>query len=99
MPKFTPTTLRRNGVLAGYEWKSKYIVFAMMALHFYIATRVQYWNWPWIIVTAYVVGGTITQSLTLAIHELSHNMMFESVMLNRLFAMFANLPLVIAYTV
>lgn len=70
----------------------------MVALQVYVATQVQYWSWPAILAAAYVVGGTITQAMTLAIHELSHNLMFESVALNRYFGMFANLPLVVAYS-
>lgn len=85
--------------LAGYDWRSKYAVLLLMSIQIYVATRVQHWSWPWILVAAYVIGGTITQSLTLAIHELSHNLMFKSVKANRYFSIFANLPLVFAYAV
>lgn len=91
--------------LAGYDWRSKYVVLALVAIQLFVATRVQHWSWTWILVVSYVmsqcspqfvlmiyefffflfiffsyvVGGTVTQSLTLAIHELSHNLMFKFV--------------------
>lgn len=90
--------VRRRRGTTGYDWRSKYVVLLLVGVQIYVATRVQYWSWPAILVAAYVVGGTITQSLTLAIHEISHNLMFESVAANRWFGIFANLPLVVAYS-
>lgn len=47
---------------------------------------------------AYVFGATANQNLFLAIHEISHNLAFRSARLNRLIAIFANLPIGIPYS-
>lgn len=47
---------------------------------------------------AYVVGATANQNLFLAIHEISHNLAFRSANANRLFAIFANLPIGLPYS-
>ncbi|PSK34330.1 hypothetical protein B9Z65_8656 [Elsinoe australis] len=48
--------------------------------------------------TAYIIGATANQNLFLAIHEISHNLAFKSARLNRLLAIFANLPIGIPYS-
>jgi sphingolipid 4-desaturase/C4-monooxygenase len=48
--------------------------------------------------TAYIIGATANQNLFLAIHEISHNLAFKSAFANRLFAIFANLPIGIPYS-
>ena len=42
---------------------------------------------------AYLVGGTANQNTFLAVHEITHNLAFRGVRQNRLFAIFANLPI------
>lgn len=51
----------------------------------------------WLLVS-YIVGATANQNLFLAIHEISHNLAFKSPTLNRLFAVFANLPIGLPYS-
>ena len=48
--------------------------------------------------TAYIIGATANQNLFLAIHEISHNLAFKSGALNRIFAIFTNLPIGIPYS-
>merc|ERR1711871_947267 len=85
--------------LMGHEWRTKYIVAATVALQVGMAFLVR--DWPWIpfLAAAYVIGATANHSLFLAIHELSHNLGFKTIMGNRLCGMLANLPIGIAYSV
>lgn len=48
---------------------------------------------------AYVFGATATQHLFLAIHELSHNLVFKTSEKNKLFSIVLNLPLVFPFAI
>lgn len=49
-------------------------------------------GWAAFFLGAYFVGGTINHTLNMAIHELSHNLCFETVWMNRLLGLIASLP-------
>ncbi|KAG9090313.1 hypothetical protein FS749_000651, partial [Ceratobasidium sp. UAMH 11750] len=51
------------------------------------------------ILAAYAIGGTANHNISLAIHEITHNLAFRGVKANKLFAMFANLPIGIPYAI
>lgn len=55
--------------------------------------------WRWLFFWAYVFGGCVNHSLTLAIHDISHNTAFGTARPahNRWFAIFANLPVGVPY--
>lgn len=56
------------------------------------------WRSPLFWVVAYVVGGTCNQALFLGIHELSHNLGFKSIQMNKLFGILvANVPIGFPY--
>jgi len=69
-------------------------VFGLVALQFTMAYLVQRYSLPWysLLILAYVIGGTINHSLQLLVHELSHNLCFETPIFNRLLAITANFP-------
>jgi sphingolipid delta-4 desaturase len=50
-------------------------------------------TWPWVVALSYCIGGIINHSMTLAMHEISHNLAFTRPAWNRWFGMVANLPL------
>ncbi|KIW05291.1 uncharacterized protein PV09_03818 [Verruconis gallopava] len=86
--------------LCGPEPLTKYLVAAVVALQVVVAYNLRNTSpisWPFFL-TAYVVGATANQNLFLAIHEISHNLAFRSGVANRLFAVFANLPIGIPYS-
>eukprot|EP00300_Choanocystis_sp_HF-7_P041659 c8448_g1_i1.p1 GENE.c8448_g1_i1~~c8448_g1_i1.p1 ORF type:complete len:350 (-),score=31.54 c8448_g1_i1:183-1232(-) len=85
--------------LMGYEWRSKYIVLAILAVQFTCAYLLRDMAFTWqFFVTAYVVGATLTQAQFLAIHEMSHFLFFQSFKLNKLFGLLANTIIVFPYT-
>jgi sphingolipid delta-4 desaturase len=83
--------------LMGFEWRTKYIVLATVALQVAMARLTLHWRWPLFLVAVYVVGATATHSLFLAIHELSHNLGARTSEANKFIAMLANLPIFVPY--
>ena len=80
--------------LFGHEWKSKYICLFLLVLpQIWLSYATQNLSWPKYLFVCYVFGATITQSLFLAIHELSHNLFFQTPRYNRYFECIANLPI------
>jgi len=79
----------------GHEPLTKWVVLFVTLLQ--ISTAIYLRNTSffslkfWIL--AYVIGGTANQNTFLAVHEITHNLAFRGVRPNRLFAIFANLPI------
>ncbi|XP_069500669.1 sphingolipid delta(4)-desaturase/C4-monooxygenase DES2-like isoform X2 [Ambystoma mexicanum] len=105
-----PHSDRRKEILAKYpELKNlmgpdphlKWIVSVMVLVQFVACYFVQDLPWKWVIFWAYAFGGCINHSLTLAIHDISHNVAFgnKAAKWNRFFGMFANLPIAMPYSV
>jgi len=105
-----PHRTRREMILAahpeikkmfGHHPRSKYYCFATVALQTLMALYCAQPTTPWwqFFVIAYIIGGTCAHSLTLAIHEMSHNLFFKAPAHNTYYSYFANWPLVIPYAV
>jgi len=85
--------------LMGFEWRTKYIVAATVALQIGMAWLTLEWRWPPYLVAAYVVGGTVNHALFLANHELSHNLGASRPWMNKLISLVVNLPIGIPYVI
>ncbi|KAF2233919.1 dihydroceramide delta(4)-desaturas-like protein [Viridothelium virens] len=86
--------------LCGPEPLTKYLVLLVVLLQTtcaYVLRNTPVLSLPFLL-TAYLIGATANQNLFLAIHEISHNLAFRSPPLNRLLAVFANLPIGIPYS-
>ncbi|CBX92024.1 hypothetical protein IAQ61_000226 [Plenodomus lingam] len=86
--------------LCGPEPLTKYVVLFVVSLQItcaYLLRNTPILSWPFFL-TAYIIGATANQNLFLAIHEISHNLAFRSPLANRVFAVFANLPIGIPYS-
>jgi len=103
-----PHAIRRGDILAqhpeikklmGFEWRTKYIVTATLALQIFMARLTLDWQWPAYLAAAYLVGATINHSHFLAVHELSHNLGARTIWQNKLIAMVANLPIGVPYCI
>ncbi|CAJ0962136.1 unnamed protein product [Ranitomeya imitator] len=104
-----PHTERRKQILAKYpEIKSlmgpdhhlKWVVLAMVASQLLVCLLVRDLSWKWVFFWAYAFGGCVNHSLTLAIHDISHNVAFgnRQAKWNRWFAVVANLPIGMPYS-
>jgi sphingolipid delta-4 desaturase len=71
------------------KWK---IIFAV-SLQVFMCWAVSTMDWWKVIALAYLVAGTINHSMTLAMHEVSHNLAFRKFIHNKWFGIFTNLPL------
>lgn len=73
------------------------ILTPFILLQMYLGYRAPDMSWPTFLLVAYFLGGTITHSCFLAIHEVSHNMTFKTVIYNDLYAVFINLIVPLPY--
>ncbi|KAI9710211.1 MAG: hypothetical protein M1812_007483 [Candelaria pacifica] len=86
--------------LCGPEPLTKYLVVTVVLFQIasaYLLRNTAIGSWSFFL-TAYILGATANQNLFLAIHEISHNLAFKSPLLNRTFAVFANLPIGLPYS-
>ena len=81
--------------LMGHDPRFKYIVLALVLIQFLMIYSVRDASWTSLFILAYCLGGTINHSLSLAIHEISHNLAFGHTrpLANRLLGFVANLPI------
>lgn len=79
---------------------TKYVVLFVVSLQISLAVMMRNHSplSPIFIFTAYAIGGTANHNLFLAIHEITHNLAFPGIALNKLLAIFANLPIGIPYS-
>ena len=87
--------------LMGTDPKLKYVVHVMILAQLVAAYLLRDASWTAILIAGYCFGGVINHSMTLAIHEISHNLAFGHTrpLLNRFLGIWANLPLGIPYSV
>lgn len=81
--------------LMGREPLTKWISLFVTALQFttaYLLRSTPVLS-PTFLLATYLIGGTANQNVFLSIHEITHNLAFKGVRANRLFAIFANLPI------
>ncbi|XP_061914982.1 sphingolipid delta(4)-desaturase DES1 [Entelurus aequoreus] len=104
-----PHADRRKEILAKYpqikslmgpDLRLKWIVCMMVAIQFLAFYLVKDLDWKWVLFWTYAFSSCINHSMTLAIHEISHNTAFgnNKALRNRYFAMFANLPIGLPYS-
>ena len=97
-----PHATRRREILARYPEIAELfgtepltfpIVVAIFGTQMFLAYVVSSLSlsWPVLFVVSWMVGGTLNHSLQLAVHELSHNLCFDSPLANKCCAIFANL--------
>ncbi|XP_034376756.1 sphingolipid delta(4)-desaturase DES1 [Arvicanthis niloticus] len=105
-----PHAARRKEILAKYpEIKSLmkpdrnliWIITMMLLVQLASFYLVKDLDWKWVIFWSYVFGSCLNHSMTLAIHEISHNFPFghHKALWNRWFGIFANLSLGVPYSV
>lgn len=99
-----PHATRRKQILAKYpqmkqlfgsDWRSSIQIVAFVFVQLLMCYMVKDLPWMGIIVLSYVVSGTFNHSLSLALHECAHNLVFGVTrpIANRAISFFANLPL------
>ena len=73
-----------------FKYQVLFFVFVQFAMIYFVSSA----SWVTIFILAYCVGGTINQTLALAVHEISHNLAFGHArpLANKLLGFVANLP-------
>jgi sphingolipid delta-4 desaturase len=74
------------------EPRTFWMTLSLVCIQLTLAYKLQDASYWLILPLAYVIGGTINHSLQLAVHELSHNLCWESQIANKFTAMLANIP-------
>ena len=82
--------------LMGYDWRISIQFVLTVFVQIFMAYMVRNSSWTELIILTYVVSGTLNHSLSVGLHEISHNLAFgpHRPLMNRLLGYFANLPMV-----
>lgn len=83
--------------LYGYDPSTKYLVTWWVLSQIFLAFLLKDASWFWMVFVAYTYGAVAAQALFLAMHEISHNLLFKSVQNNRLFGYFSNISTVVPH--
>lgn len=73
----------------------KYIAVMTVCFQLFTASIAASFSTLLFVLLAWMVGGTCNHSLTLAIHELAHDVWFNQSIYNRFFSLFVNIPIII----
>ena len=81
--------------LFGYDKRTAIQFFLTVVIQIFMAYMVRNMTWLELFILTYVVSGTLNHSLSVGLHEISHNLVFGAhrPWLNRLLGYFANLPM------
>lgn len=79
--------------LMGYDPATKYKVAVSVAIQIMALHLLQGASWYTWVFFCYTLSGSINHMMTLAMHEISHNLGAKKVIYNRILAIFANLPM------
>ena len=77
----------------GHCPRTKYQVLATVAAQVFVCSLIGSQPWWVVVLVAYSFGGVANHSMTLAMHEISHNLAFKSATLNKILGIVSNLPL------
>ncbi|WP_099598151.1 fatty acid desaturase [Reichenbachiella sp. 5M10] len=81
------------GIDKGLKFKTLALVVFQLATAPFIAELAWYWYIP----LAYLVGASVSHTLFLAIHEISHDLAFKNRVPNNWLALIANIPILFPY--
>ncbi|KAL9643806.1 hypothetical protein ABK040_013284 [Willaertia magna] len=79
--------------LFGFDPATKWQCIANVLIQLIVCYLVKDASWWIFLPVAYVIGGSINHSCSVALHEITHGLCFDKLEYNYYFAMFTNLPL------
>ena len=81
--------------LFGHDWRTAIQFGLTVFVQIFMAYLVRNSSWLELLIMTYVVSGTLNHSLSVGLHEISHNLVFgqNRPFLNRMLGYFANLPM------
>lgn len=77
--------------LFGHDSKTFWVVLFIFCLQLSIAYYMRNQSWGFLLLIAYIVGGTVNHTLQLAVHDISHNLCWATQNANYITGIFANL--------
>ena len=79
----------------GSDWRIAIQFTLTVLVQIFMAYMVRHSSWPELLILTYVVSGTLNHTLSVGLHEISHNLAFGShrPFANRMLGYFANLPM------
>ncbi|MEQ6120661.1 fatty acid desaturase [Reichenbachiella sp. MALMAid0571] len=90
-----PEVRELYGIDKGLKYKSLGLVIFQLVSAPFIAELA----WYWYLLIAYVIGASVSHTIFLAIHELSHDLAFKKKSYNNWLAIITNIPIVAPYAI